>query len=70
MLMDVKMQKIVGILTFMSMINSVLSWVWKKFYNLGSWLLMFESYNILTTFFFKINKTDTLPLYSLLHQLS
>ena len=36
MLINVKMPTIVGILTFMSRINFVLSmsWAWKKFYNL------------------------------------
>ena len=64
-LINVKMPTIVGILTFISMINTTperlkarnfficqyfsfyeqfkffaqLSWVWKKFYNLGAWLL-------------------------------
>ena len=39
MLINVKMPAIVGILTFISMINFVLSWVehGKKFYNLGAW---------------------------------
>ena len=37
MLINVKMPRIVGILTFMSRINFVLSWVYKKFYNLGAW---------------------------------
>ena len=35
MLINVKMPTIVGILTFMSRINFVLSWAWIKFYNLG-----------------------------------
>ena len=41
MLINVKMLTIVCILTFMSMINFILSWVkHKKFYNLGAliWL--------------------------------
>ena len=41
-LINVKMSTIVGILTFMSLINFMLSWVEyeKKFYNLGSWSLV------------------------------
>ena len=35
MLINVKMPTIAGILTFMSRINFVLGWAWKKFYNLG-----------------------------------
>ena len=40
MLINVKMPTIVDILTFMSTINFVLSWVEyeKKFYNLGAWI--------------------------------
>ena len=38
MLITVKMPTIVGILTFMSMINSMLSWIeHKKFYYPGAW---------------------------------
>ena len=38
MLINVKMPTIVGILTFMSMIDFVLSWVeHKKFHSLGAW---------------------------------
>ena len=43
MLIDVKMPTIVGILTSINMINTMLSWVEheKKFYNLGAWLTFF-----------------------------
>ena len=38
LLINVKMPTIVGILKFMSMINFMLSWLWKKFYNLWAWI--------------------------------
>ena len=39
MLMNVKMQTIIGILTFMTMINFMLNCVeHEKFYNLGFWV--------------------------------
>ena len=37
MLINVKMPTIVGILTFMSRINFMLNWVWKKYYDLKAW---------------------------------
>ena len=46
MLINVKMPTSVGILTFMSKINFVLSWAelsWKTFYNIGALLLFFLS---------------------------
>ena len=42
--MNVKMPTIVGILTFMSMINFMPSWAKneKKFYNLGAWTTVMQ----------------------------
>ena len=46
MLINVKMPTIVDILLFMSMINFVLSWAWKKFYNLGPGPVLDDQYRL------------------------
>ena len=69
MLINVKMPTIVGILTFMSKINFVLSWgwAWKKFYNLGPGLwthICILLNNLLET------QPNLIPSFSLIFKIS
>ena len=69
MLINVKMATIVGILTLMSRINFVLSWVWawKKFYNLrpGLWTHIYILLNNLLE-----TQPNLIPSFSLIFKIS